>query len=229
MNLLVFLTHNFNNEFLNTLSKVDSLFTDLTAIVLCDSSADIPAINLKNIAILPTDKCKTSYDRLGHSMVINYFRTNRDSIDKYKYIWIVENDVYYPNSFKQFIDRYNDYEYDLLVPEYGLRAKGWMWTASLTGFTNTSSIGVLAVVLRFSSRLLAHLVDNIDKNYSGYFEAILPHICLEYGFSLQQFFPEMCGVLTTDNGHPMLRFLKMDIINKTRNFIQDKIYHPIKL
>jgi hypothetical protein len=162
-------------------------------------------------------------------MYINYFRTNKTEINKYDYIWIVENDVYFPTSFKVFIDKYRNYEYDLLVSEYGLRDKGWMWTNTLRGFSKVQPVGVLAVIARFSQRFFINLIEYIDVKYYGYLEAVLPHICVEYNFSIQQFLPEMCGILTTNPGLPLLRLIKEDIINKRRNFIEDKIYHPIKL
>jgi hypothetical protein len=232
MDLLLFITHNFNAEFLNTLSKVDEYYPNLTVTVLLDIATYLDPLvvnRFKHISIKPTGKINTSYDYSGHTMYINYFKSNRDELNRYRYIWIIENDVYFPLSFKIFIDKYNDYTHDLLVSEYGLRDKGWGWTKTLKGFTKVNNIGVLAVIARFSQRFLRNLIENIDVNYYGYLEAILPHICAEYDFSIQQFLPEMCGVLTTNPGLPLLRLIKEDILNKRRNFIEDKIYHPIKL
>lgn len=232
MDLLLFITHNFNPEFLNTLTKVDEQYANLTVIVLLDESANVDPLvvnRFKNITIKPTSKINTSYDSSGHTMYINYFKNNIDELEKYTYVWVVENDVYFPKSFKIFIDKYKDYTYDLLVSEYGLRDKGWGWTKTLRGFNTVNNIGVLAVIARFSQRFLRNLIENIDVNYYGYLEAILPHICSQYDFSIQQFLPEMCGVLTTNPGLPLLRLIKEDLINKRRNFIEDKIYHPIKL
>ena len=232
MELLLFITHNFNTEFLNTLKKLDEQYANLTVIVLLDDSAVVDPLvinRFKNISIKPICKINTTYDSSGHSMYINYFKNNIDELKKYTYIWVVENDVYFPLSFKVFIDKYNDYTNDLLVSEYGLRDKGWIWTNTLRGFSKVNNIGVLAVIARFSQRFLLNLVENIDINYFGYLEAVLPHICQEYNFSIQQFLPEMCGILTTNPGLPLLKFIKEDIINKRRDFIENKIYHPIKL
>jgi hypothetical protein len=162
-------------------------------------------------------------------MYINYFRQNYSDIKKYNYIWIIENDVYYLNSFKEFIIRHENYNYDLLVPEYGLRHINWIWTGRLRGFKNIRNIGVLAVILRFSQKLLLNLIDNLDKKYYGYLEAILPNICIENNLSIQQFLPELCGILTTQKNLPIMNLIIQDIVNKTNFFIEDKIYHPIKL
>jgi hypothetical protein len=234
LELIIFLTHNFNNEFLNTLTKIDNdiNINHYKIIVLFDKANNYDT-NLdnkfKNIEIIKMDKIDTSYDNLGHTLYINYFKTNYESINNYKYIWIIENDVYYPNSFIEFINTHKTYNNDLLVSEYGLRAPTWSWTDSLFGFKNTYKIGVLAVIMRFSQTLLLHLIDNIDKTYFGYLEAILPHICIENNLSIQQFLPEKCGILTTNNNLPLLQLIKMDIQNNTRHFIENKIYHPIKL
>ena len=72
-------------------------------------------------------------------------------------------------------------------------------------------------------------MDNLDKAYFGYLEALLPHICIEKNLVIQQFLPEKCGILTTNANLPLLELIKSDIINNTRKFIENKIYHPIKL
>jgi hypothetical protein len=83
--------------------------------------------------------------------------------------------------------------------------------------------------MRFSQKFLKTLIDTIDKKYFGFLEAILPHICIENNLSIQQFLPEMCGILTTDNNMNLLEVIKKDIIENKRNFIENRIYHPIKL
>jgi hypothetical protein len=100
MNLIIFLTHNFSEEFLNSLLKVNISVDNAKykIIVLFDNKNqyDISIDSkLTNITIIPINKINTSYDSKGHSMYINYFKNNYDEIKKYEYIWIIENDVYY--------------------------------------------------------------------------------------------------------------------------------------
>ena len=83
--------------------------------------------------------------------------------------------------------------------------------------------------MRFSQNFLLKLIDTINKNYFGYLEALLPHICIENNLSIQQFLPEMCGILTTDNSLPLMILIKKDIKENTKKYIENKIYHPIKL
>ena len=99
----------------------------------------------------------------------------------------------------------------------------------LKGFKHVQEIGVLAVIMRFSQKLLLKLIDTIDNCYFGYLEAVLPHICIENNLSIQQFLPETCGILTTNNRLPLLELIKRDIQENNRFFIENKIYHPIKL
>jgi hypothetical protein len=162
-------------------------------------------------------------------MYINYFKNNYEQIKMYEHVWIIENDVYYPNNFIDFINSHNSYTNDLLVPEYGLRNPLWFWTSSLIGFKNIHNIGVLAVIMRLSQKMLLQLIDIIDNTHFGYLETILPHICIENNLSIQQFLPEMCGILTTDNYLPLMELIKKDIQENTRKYIENKIYHPIKL
>lgn len=234
MDCIILLTHNFNNEFINTLQRIDKdvNVSKYKVIVLFDNNNDYNNnINnfFKNIEIIKINKIITSYDNLGHSMYINYFKNNYDVIKNYRYIWIVENDVYYPNSLITFMNAHNSFQYDLLVGEYGTRSPEWCWTKSLKGFKNKCHIGVLAVIMRFSQRMLYKLIDNIDTNYHGYLEAILPHICIENDLTIQQFLPELCGVLTTYKNSPLIKLILDDINNNTKLFIENKIYHPVKL
>jgi hypothetical protein len=233
MNCVIFLTHNFNKEFINTLNKVDNKTNNnFEIIVLFDSNNNYDTSiekKFNNIKIIKINRIATSYDRLGHSMYINYFKKNYEDIKKYNYIWIIENDVYYPNSLIDFMNIYNSHNYDLLVTEYGIRSDNWYWLKSLKGFKDINKIGVLAVIMRFSQELLYKLIDNIDINYYGYLEVVLPHICIENGLIIQQFLPEHYGILTTDNNCQLLKLIINDIENGTKIFIEDKLYHPIKI
>jgi hypothetical protein len=232
MQLIVLLTHHFNDIFLNTLLKLNhSVNTDYKIIVLFDNKMDydknIEEI-LINIKIIRVDLIKTTYDRLGHSMYIHYFRNNYNEIKTYDYIWIIENDVYYPNSLIEFINMHNLYNYDLMVPEYGVRKSNWYWTKTLKGFSKIYNIGVLAVIMRFSPIMLSILMDTIDKTYFGYLETVLPHICIEHDLTIQQFLPETLGILTTDANNPYMTLIKQNIKEGTKTYIQNKLYHPIK-
>jgi len=234
MDCIIFLTHNFQKEFLNTLKKIDK-DTDVKnfeVIVLFDNNCHYDTnINsmFENIKIVRINKIITTYDYAGHTMYINYFKQNYNTIQNYNHIWIIENDVYFPDSFIKFINKHKVYNYDLLVSEYGTRSLTWGWTPTLRGFTNVYNIGILAVIMRFSRELLYKLIDNIDVNYFGFLEAIVPHICLENKLSIQQFLPEMCGILTVDNNLPLLQLIRDDIENNTKKYVEYKIYHPIKM
>lgn len=231
MQLLVLLTHHFNDMVVETLERLnESASNRYDVLVLFDRakySSHETVDRLRNIEIRPTDRIKTSYDHGGHSMYINHFRTFRSGIEKYDHIWIFENDVYYPASLTEFAGLYDTFPHDLLVPEYGLRSPRWCWTKSLKGFQNVRNEGVLAVVMRMSRRLLTRLIDTIDKSRFGYLEAILPHLCLEDDFSIQQFMPETCGIMTTTTD-PFLELIVLDIRYGTRKYLQQKIYHPVK-
>jgi len=230
--LLIFLTHNFEDVFKETLEKIDaSRSDDLDVIVLFDNSGnqnpDIALIEqFQNIKIVPIQKIPTSYDRLGHTLYLNYFRKNQEELNKYDYVWIIENDVYFHGNFKTFINKHNFYKYDLMVPEYGTRATNWHWMPTLRGFTKIHNIGVMVAIMRMSKRLLATLLAEIDLSIAGYVEAVLPHICIDHNFSIQCFLPELCGVITTNKNHPLLKVIKSDIANKTELFIEKKYTIP---
>jgi hypothetical protein len=236
MNCVIFLTHNFKDEFLKQLIKLDSdnEINNYDIVVLFDNknTYDIEIDKkFKNIRIIKTNITKTSYDPFvgGHTMYINYFRDNKDIIEKYQNIWILENDVYYPNSFIEFFKIYDTYNYDLLVSEYGTRDINWYWRYNKNGFINNCNVGVYGFIMRLSKRLLLNLIENLDKNYFGYLEVILPHICLDNNFSIQEFIPDTCGIVTVHSSNVFLKLIENDIKNNTKLYIEDKIYHPIKL
>jgi hypothetical protein len=235
MNLIIFLTHNFSKEFVNTLEKIDNdvVLIKYKTIVLFDKARDYDdSFNhkFKNIEIIKINHIKSSYDNLsgGHTMYINYFKNNYEQIKMYEHVWIIENDVYYPNSFMKFISIHDQYNYDLLVPEYSVRGMGWGWTSTLKGFKNVQRIGVAAFIMRVSQKLLLKIIDTIDNTYFGFLEALLPHICMDNNLSIQQFLPEMCGILMTC-GSATLDLIKKDVQENTKKYIENKIYHPIKL
>lgn len=233
MQLIIFLTHNFNDIFLSSLLKLNNTNTNnYKIIVLFDNKNDYDKQiedKLNHIDIIKIDRINTTYDKFGHSMYIHYFRKHRDEIKQYEYIWIIENDVYYPNSLIDFVNIHNSYNHDLLVPEFGVRQPRWPWTKSLKGFSKVHNIGVLAVIMRVSQRFLSKLMNTIDRTYFGYLEAVLPHICIENHLSIQQFLPETCGILTTSANDPLLELIKKDIKHNTKHYVENKIYHPIKL
>ena len=231
-NLILFLTHNFNKIFVNTLEKINNIYNDSDVIVLFDSSKTYDEKlmqHLNNIKIIKINRIQTSYDNLGHSMYINYLGNNPEILNNYKYFWIIENDVYYPKSFKYFIEQHDIFENDLFVSEYGTRSNKWTRLNSLKGFTHIYHIGILAVIMRLSFKLMKLLILTIDKKFKGYLETILPHLCVEHNLVIQQFMPELCGILTTNNKNPFLKLIEYDILNKQNMFLENKIYHPIKL
>jgi hypothetical protein len=234
---ILFLTHHFSEEFLKTLTCIDEDPTaaNFDIIVLFDSEKtyDETAIDsrFKHVRIVKTDRIKTTYNDLGgHSMYIQHFKEHYDTLQNYEYIWIVENDVYYPDSFIQFFDLYKTHHYDLLVSNYGTRDVNWYWRNAVWGqFREKHNVGVYAFIMRMSQRMLRTLIDTIDTQYFGYLEIVLPHICLEREFSIQTFIPDTCGILTTEPDAPLVQLIRRDIQTKTYQYIEKKIYHPVKL
>ena len=134
--------------------------------------------------------------------------------------------VYFLDSFKKFIDSHAFYKQDVLVPDFGLRELSWDNTSTLKGFDKIEHEGVLAVIVRFSNNFLENLVKNIDNEYFGNFEAVIPHICLKYNFSIATF--NLNGICITERNN-IIKLLEEDILKNNKEYIENKIYHPIKL
>ena len=230
--LCCFLTHDFKPVFLETLKKMDKQFSNLDVVILFDSSAElkIDINHFEHIKIIPTKKIKTSYDTKGHTLYISYFKKNINILKKYNYVWMIENDVYTSGTFNYFIDKHKHITCDVLVSEHGGRDVAWSWTKKLLGFEKIYNIGILAVCTRFSSRFLINLVMNIDRTFVGYIEAIVPHLCKKYNYSINTFLPELVGTMNVYGGPVIAQIINNISQNAIPNLIEEnKIYHPIKL
>jgi hypothetical protein len=212
--LYIFLTHHFKDPFLSFIKN----FPPENCIILFDCNNKMPEISI-HIPIVNMSKINTSYDSLGHSMYIAFLRKNIHLIQKYDYIWVIENDVYIP---KKFMKVHQCYNYDLMIPEYGVRSYDWCWIKTLKGFNEIKPIGITGVIMRMSKRFIKKLLQ-IDTNFEGYMEAVLPHICLEFNFSIQCFLPEYIGKVTTNREDPLLRQ-----IMEHPELREEKLYHPFK-
>lgn len=217
--LIIFLTHNFKPEFKKLLSRTRSNNTTDVVVLFDESSTqwedtDFNVIREKRME-------NVLYDNLGkggHTMYLNYF--NKNDIRQYKYIWIVENDVFYPGSLHEIVERHSEHDYDLLVPEYGVRDSDWMWLNNDLKFENIQQIGVIGVIMRFSTRLASRLYENKDR---GFFEAFLPHYCIEQSFTIQTFIPDTIGAIDIFPSEITKN------IEENPYKAEHKLYHPIKI
>jgi hypothetical protein len=221
--LYIFLTHHFEEPFLSFITE----FPPNNCVILFDSDNPLPEISIR-IPIVKMKRINTTYDMYGHSMYISFLRMNKQLLDKYDYIWVIENDVYVPHKIMEngnlvtFMEVHRNYDYDLMVPEYGVRKPEWIWFKTLRGFNRIYPIGITGVIMRLSSKLMRELLD-IDYTFTGYMETVLPHLCLSKGFSLQCFLPEYIGKVTTNREDSLLRQ-----IMKNPELREEKIYHPFK-
>lgn len=233
--LVIFLTHNFKPVFVNSLKLLnDSMDESMDCVVLFDNSCKYENINFSNIETVKIDKLKFNYDHLntGHNMYIQYLYNNKNFIEKklYDYIWIIENDVYYHNNIKDFIDLHKIYFADLLCPEIGLRTSEWVWSHSVYGLPKIQhNIGITCPIFRISKNLAHILVYGLMNNYfGGFFEALLPNLCLAFNCYMTQFLPETVGLCNTFKTKT-ISLIEQDITNNTEYYIENKLYHPIKL
>jgi hypothetical protein len=230
--LVIFLTHDFKPVFLNTLVRNDKYYKHLEMIVLFDSTKNYDEsidTMLKHIKIFKMDKAKTSYDQMGHAMYINYFKKNMPLIEHYDYFWIIENDVFFPIDYDYLFDKHRLFNTDLLVTQNGCRWEHWYHKDEICGFKNKQNLGVFAFIMRFSKKFLTVLINNIDVKYYGYLEALLPNLCIEENLTISQFLPCLCGLLSTDNYSPFLKLIERDILEGKGEYLENKLYHPIKL
>lgn len=228
--LAVFLTHDFKPLFRQTLARLESsLDVSLDVMILMDSSGSIPSdLNSSKIPIRHCKRHPSSFDPLGqaHNFYIDVFQSNPDLIESYDYIWIVENDVYYHGNMREFFDIHSSYDHDLLVPEFGLRHREWCWLSQTEGISSTP-VGVTAVIYRASSRFMRFMIQNVNGLIRGHMEVVLPHLCIDHGFSIQQFIPDHMGAINTFRT-PLIGAIEKDLSEGSSTFIERKLYHPVK-
>ena len=235
-NLCIFLTHDFKPVFLKKIKEIDKIYNDKDIIILCDNSKNnnkrlIDDINnvLNHIKVIETSLIQnSSYDKYGHTMYIKYFKENKLLLNRYKYFWIIENDTYINMDFHNFINSYNLNKQELLVPEIGLRDNSWCHILSLKGFKKIYNIGATCCILRLNHIFLKDIIDELDIKYKGYLEAFLPNLIHEKNYEMNTFKPEDIGIVNVYGG-PLIDIIIKDIKSNTSNYIEHKIYHPIKL
>tara|TARA_B100000035_G_scaffold312905_2_gene325379 strand:+ start:697 stop:1419 length:723 start_codon:yes stop_codon:yes gene_type:complete len=238
-NLVVFLTHNCKKLFVKTVNSLDVKQCDV--LILIDDSQyksdldDFSDINSCVMLETVSKNQRMSYDILGgHTMYINYFRKNMYLLSKYDYIYVFENDVYYHGKLQSFINAHSDVSYhaDLLVPEFGLRDKNWMWFNRRFVFkpsTVPKNIGCKAYALRFSTEFLRWFLNQLGDQFNGYVEAILPRVCADYHWKLNRFIDTHIGVTAISTDNKLIKAVTKDLLNNTNHVLENKLYHPIKL
>jgi len=231
----MFLTHDFKPVFESTLRGFDSQSDGRTVgVVLFDAgSPHYRDLSLKNMRVEMVRTELGSYDplrpRKSHNLMVQYLADNLGIIDEYDYLWVFENDVYHHGGIKAFIDLHDRYPCDLLVPEYGLRHRDWCWLRGMKGVRDVRPVGVTAVAHRMSRALAKFLVPKVaDGPLCGMLEALLPHVCVENGYDICQFIPDHVCSMNTFRCN-FMDMIERDILNGTEEYIERKMYHPVKL
>ena len=231
--LVIFISHNFNKIFLSQLLLLnDTINTDKYDILVLLDSSQVYDMNITklftNIKFELINIINTSYDYKGHTLYLNYIKQHETIISKYNYFWFIENDVYFNKSFQSYFEIHEQFNYDLMVVEYGTRFKDWCWLKQLRGFNEVKQIGILGCIFRASSKFVQTLIEGIDLTFTGFLEVILPHICINYNMTIHQFLPDYTGIVFVNPDDPVLKLVRNDILNNTSIVLQDKLYHPIK-
>ena len=249
VSLVCFIAHSFRSAFLKMLRALDAqAHAAYQFVVLYDAKCAAPEdVSFKHIAVHRIDQVESSYDTGGggHTLYLAYARQAdvRAALPSYKHVWVCENDVYYSGLLTAFFDYHSSDAHDLLVAEHGCRHASWGWRETLWSSSKGAApaapavagleTGVLGVLMRFSPRLLETIRDGIDVEFGGYFEALLPELCAERGFSLATFAPELVGWVGPMAGK-VARAIEADLqsgahFTRCAALELNKLYHPVKV
>lgn len=226
-----FLTHDFKPAFRRTLSSVDSSPRPGRDVeVLLDDRFDLPAdLNLINIRVSKCRRHPSPFDPLGqaHNFYIDRLSDDAGLLARNEYFWFVENDVYFHGNISDFFDAHSSFETDLLVPEFGHRHRGWCWLSGARG-VEVEPIGVTSVIYRASRRLLNSVLGSISSGVQAHMEVLLPNLCRQRGMTVNQFIPDLVSFCNTF-ASPFNPLIQSDILSGQSNYIQRKLYHPMKI
>lgn len=226
-----FLTHDFKPMFRKTLSMVDLKPRQGRRIeVLLDDRFEPPDdLGLRSIEVVKCRRHPSSFDPLGqaHNFYLERLRENRSILEENDYFWFVENDVYFHGSMSDFFDAHSSFDTDLIVPEFGHRHRGWCWISSAKGMS-VDPIGVTAVAYRASRRLVESVLEKIDDGVQAHMEVMLPNLCRNEGMTVNQFIPDLVSVCNTFSS-PFIALVENDLLSGQSNYIQNKLYHPVKI
>jgi len=228
-NAVFFLTHDFKPLFRKTLdmaSRVNGNGYELS--ILLDDRSPIPEEDM-GMKITHCRRHPSAFDPLGqaHNFYIDLISADRSLLDRYEYFWVFENDVYFHGDMVRFIISHDQFDTDLVVPEFGHRHPSWMWLHNCRG-VEPRPCGITAVAYRASSRLMRSIIEILESGVEAHMEVLIPHICMELGYSIRQFIPDMVGICNTFQ-NPFLSLIEQDIKMQTRSYIQEKLYHPVKM
>lgn len=207
--LIVLLTHVWGNQ-------LDELYGDLSSckdtIILADKNSKyIDKYPKNNQNLILFDGNDTSYN-LYHHISNNHVFFNifnplfqiMDLLRKYDRFWIVESDVRYNGDWKDFFEKMDDEECDLMISWYNSykNAPYYFWwpnnshNYSIQNYSNSSpnksSLNIpqsdwrkgLFCISRISLPLMEVLYKEMP-NYNEYFECLVPTLANIYGFTIK--------------------------------------------
>lgn len=130
----------------------------------------------------------------------------------FKYLWLLEDDVYCDGSLDQVIHKNESNTKDFLasfVEDYGASAEeiNWMWWNSLEGQGTEipsleNRVKSFFPVTRYSKEFLKEIHDSIG-NYSGYCEVYIPTLAKQKGYTYGNLSEDSIGNLSLTVIHPM--------------------------
>lgn len=146
----------------------------------------------------------------------------------FKYLWLLEDDVYCDGSFDDVIQKNESNTKDFLasfVEDYGASAEeiNWMWWDSVEGQgvpEKSERVKSFFPVTRYSKEFLKEIHDSIGV-YSGYCEVYIPTLAKQKGYTYGNLSEDSIGNLSLVPIHPMPHngdgrlYHKWSISNKT--------------
>ena len=164
----------------------------------------------------------TNYTTINHNCQIPVLMFYLNNINKYDYVWVIEDDVVFTGNWKDLFDNFNQNDSDLITSY--LRCyedePNWYWWYSLKiPNENIKMYTAFNPIYRISYKGLQKVDEYMKIGWSGHFEALLPSIIKNSGLKAED--------LNKDKIFYHGDTMRWDIpivIKKEENML----YHPIK-
>lgn len=230
-NIYVLRMHNFNEK---VWEKFKTDFGTENSYMIFDNSKNSCPIISDNILQINETECvkinelhnKFHLSGSGYRCESHLIAISRFIREPFKYLWLIEYDVYCPTNMKNVLDKCDDIDCDFLSKgrddHYLIRtfynSPNWCWWDNVFGDVRIIPpqyrLGCFFPLNRFSVNMIKAIEDQLHKS-TGFCEVYIPTLCVYYNLIYKHIPDNLFGVF---------RFQP----NVNEPFENDKLYHPVK-
>jgi hypothetical protein len=177
-----------------------------------------------------------------HFPVLQYFR----EFPKFRYYWVIEDDVRYTGDWRHFFSFFNAYDHDLITSHIRRfeDEPDWPWWNSLSHngekVSRPDRLRSFNPIYRISGRALSFIHDALSQKWIGHHEVLMPTLLNDNGYTLLDFGGEGDFVASGNTnkfytsgqldrrGSLREGTMRFRPVWKSSGDQKNKLYHPVK-